>query len=84
MAGLAKNASVPGSSAAGDLGVGLGDNLQSQASAEIIARRKKALALGNQVPAAYGALAMGTSLNSGAGNTSFAFKALMGQGGFNG
>jgi hypothetical protein len=81
MAALVKNMSVPGASA--DLGAG--DQLQNQVTAEILARRKKALSMANVVPAAYGALAMGTGLNSGgAGANSFAYKALIGQGGFGG
>jgi hypothetical protein len=78
-----KNMSVPGQAA--PVSIGAGDQLQQQVTNEILARRKKALSMANTTPAAYGALAMGTGLNTGgAGSGSSAYQALMGQGGFNG
>lgn len=60
--------------------LGLGDQLNNQAQAEILARRKKGLAVANQPPAAYGALGLGSGLNNG----SAAVQALLGQGGLGG
>lgn len=65
------------SAASGDLG--LGDALQQQTEAEVIERRKKLLAAANQQPAAYGALGLGTGLNTGLGNGGYAAQALLGQ-----
>jgi hypothetical protein len=81
---LAQNATVPGSSAAGDLGMGMGDQLQMQAEAAILERRKKIMAMTTQAEqgAAYGALAAGTGMMTGMGNAGgFAAQALLGTGG---
>ena len=81
---LAQNIGVPGGMAAGDLGLGLGDQLQLQAETEILARRKAMLAMSSQAAAgaAYGELNAGTGVNTGMGNAGgFAAKALLGTGG---
>ena len=60
--------------------LGMGQDLQQQVLDQINQRRKTALLAGNQQPAAFGALAMGTGV-SGAGNTGgMALQALMGVG----
>lgn len=73
-----QNLGVPGSPAAADLG--LGDQLQAQAQAAILERRKKILAMTTQAQpsAAYGILAGGTGLNSGLGNMGVAAQTLIG------
>lgn len=80
---LPQNAGIPGS-AAGDLGLGLGDQLQMQAEGAILERRKKLLAMTSQAQqgAAYGMLSMGTGSTTGMGNAGgFAAQALLGTGG---
>ena len=82
---LAKNATIDASG--NDLGLGLGDTLEAQIQASIIDRRKKALQLTNQPPAAYGVAGLGTGLKAGINGQSgmgFASAAMLGTGGFNG
>lgn len=77
MAGGVQNILLPSmGSAAGDLG--LGDQLNSQAEAEILERRKRMLAMANSPLSAYGVLNSG--LQSGTGNLGTAWQALMGAG----
>ena len=80
---LAQNAGVPGGAAAGDLGLGMGDQLQIQAEGEILERRKKLLAMTTQAQqgAAYGMLNAGTGLATGMGQLGGAAMALLNPGG---
>lgn len=76
---LAKNMTIDASG--NDLGLGLGDNLQSQVEDSILERRKKLLLMSNQPGQNYGAVGLGTGQSAGINGMTMN-PAMLGQGGF--